>query len=251
MLIESLDEKRCRVCGKNVVALYPNRWAYKKRSGSGFIWYCSWGCMRKDEKEEEKDMSITENGMEAVRIAIEGGDYLGFLRESGSKAPDKLWYYIKNKLKTADPVKYAELEEELEKRQEKRKKEKRRMKSPAKAEPPIPKKVQEKITEAWQLTGAAPAPDPVVGIKIEAPGLKMEEVRESDKKQTTFFVQHWDTKDLMEMLDVVAFECMKLPDMISSKEGTMFHNASVAAYNGGVMMLRDMLKKRLAPAEDE
>ena len=50
--------KKCRTCGKNIAVLYPTRWAYKRgcsQDGHQFDYFCSWGCMRKDEaKRNEK-----------------------------------------------------------------------------------------------------------------------------------------------------------------------------------------------------
>lgn len=45
--------KKCRTCGKKFDVLWPELWRYKKLPGT---WYCSWSCLRKDEK-GEKDMA--------------------------------------------------------------------------------------------------------------------------------------------------------------------------------------------------
>lgn len=92
-------------------------------SGLGFI--SPWGTWFNLQREElnRKDFQITdgrgernmarkvtmEQKKKAVEIAIGGGNPLPYLRECGSDAPDKLWYWIKQKLKEADPETYAKL----------------------------------------------------------------------------------------------------------------------------------------------
>ena len=46
--------KKCRTCGKRFDVLWPNKWAYKKHwdGKSAKEYYCSWSCLRKDEKGE-------------------------------------------------------------------------------------------------------------------------------------------------------------------------------------------------------
>ena len=44
---------RCSECGKHFDILYPDLWAYK--TGSKF--FCSWHCLRTDERKEEDEMA--------------------------------------------------------------------------------------------------------------------------------------------------------------------------------------------------
>lgn len=106
------EERICKNCGKVIYVLHPSRWAYKKKKASEcYEYYCTWKCMREDEKGKKKmGYKITpEKRAEAIRIAIDGGDVLDFLKKNGSDAPDKLWWYIKNQLKEKDPDTYAKL----------------------------------------------------------------------------------------------------------------------------------------------
>ena len=42
----------CRCCGKEFTVLYPDLWAYKV----GKKWFCTWKCLRADEKKGEDEM---------------------------------------------------------------------------------------------------------------------------------------------------------------------------------------------------
>jgi len=48
---------KCEQCGKMFIKGLVVDWAYKKviwRNGDRTLWFCSWGCMRKYEKEHKK-----------------------------------------------------------------------------------------------------------------------------------------------------------------------------------------------------
>ena len=47
-------EAKCRCCGKPVSVLEPSRWGYKVKGKNGWIYYCSWKCLRADEKRIEQ-----------------------------------------------------------------------------------------------------------------------------------------------------------------------------------------------------
>lgn len=84
-----------------------------------------WGTWFRLQKEElgRKDDDITdgkgdvdmqrkitlEQKKKAVDIAIAGGNPIPFLQECGSKAPDKMWWFIKNTLKQKNPGLYAKI----------------------------------------------------------------------------------------------------------------------------------------------
>ena len=98
----------CRVCGKEFVALYPHLWAYRR----GEDYYCSWKCLRAEEKGDESNMKTIvtkEQKQKAVSMAIDGKDPLEYLREIGSKSPVKMWYYIKASVRKSDPELYAKI----------------------------------------------------------------------------------------------------------------------------------------------
>ena len=48
--------KKCRVCGKKFDVIYPELWRYKDAKDTRVAkkWYCSWKCLREDEKREEQ-----------------------------------------------------------------------------------------------------------------------------------------------------------------------------------------------------
>ena len=47
-------EAKCQLCGKPVSVLEPSRWGYKVKGKNGWIYYCSWKCLRADEKRIEQ-----------------------------------------------------------------------------------------------------------------------------------------------------------------------------------------------------
>ena len=98
---------RCPVCRKEFDVLWPHMWRYKR----GAKTYCSWSCLRADETKGSDIMSkITlENKKTAVQLAIKGKNPLEYLKQCGSKAPDKTWYAIKAALKKTDPELYAQI----------------------------------------------------------------------------------------------------------------------------------------------
>ena len=142
------EERICKNCGKTIYVLHPSRWAYKRRKGSeGYDYYCTWKCFREEEKgKTSMKCKITpDKRAEAIRIALDGGDVVEFLRKNGSVTPDKLWWYIKNQLKQKEPETYAKLPQQ-KKAQPKKKK---AAKKPALAE--VVKKLPEKKTETAKL----------------------------------------------------------------------------------------------------
>lgn len=100
------DYRICGCCGDRFPVLRPDMWTYK-RDGK---YFCSWSCYREKEAKTEMGRKITlEQKKKAVEIAIGGGDPLAYLKQCGSESPDKLWWYIKSKLKDADPDLYAKI----------------------------------------------------------------------------------------------------------------------------------------------
>ena len=47
-------EAKCQLCGKPVSVLEPSRWGYKVKEKNGWIYYCSWKCLRAEEKRIEQ-----------------------------------------------------------------------------------------------------------------------------------------------------------------------------------------------------
>ena len=176
-------EFRCKHCGKPITVLYPSRWGYKVRNKKGgWNYYCTWKCLRADERKEQKpeqaeepeekeavkggkdaydfleqlgytdpkdtlrrlritakkeapklytkmekagllDMRKGRSGKgadnvnkltreqkeKAVKLALEGGDYLDHLKKCGSKNPSAAWWYIKKTLAKSNPTLLAKV----------------------------------------------------------------------------------------------------------------------------------------------
>ena len=110
----------CPVCGKYKCAFWPENWIYRR----GETYYCSENCYVVDltrdmkmihnvmrQRRERKMGKLTlEIKKKAVEIAIDGGDPIEYLKRNGyEKAPDKMWSYIKMKLKEKDPATFAKI----------------------------------------------------------------------------------------------------------------------------------------------
>ena len=67
---------------------------------------------------------------------------------------------------------------------------------------------------------------------------------------TSFFL-----KDLLQTIDKVALDNQREPNMLMIGKGDeqviLLHNASVAAYNRGILKMREALIKELASEEDD
>ena len=55
-MFDELTMKRCPICHKNFDMLSCDQWVYKRKryGGGGYTYYCSWHCMREDERGHEK-----------------------------------------------------------------------------------------------------------------------------------------------------------------------------------------------------
>ena len=106
------DDRKCRNCGKRFTVLHSSQWAYKRPKGPRYEYFCSWGCLRADEKRKEaKDMrgekTITpEQKDRALEMAMAGESPLPYLKECGAANPSATWDYIRRKALMDDPVKY-------------------------------------------------------------------------------------------------------------------------------------------------
>ena len=97
----------CPVCKKEFEILHPQMWRYKINSE----YVCSWGCLRKGETkgvETVKREIPQEAKLEAVRIAIEGGDPIEYLGKY-SVNPAGKWTYIRSVVKKTDPETFAKI----------------------------------------------------------------------------------------------------------------------------------------------
>ena len=112
-MMESISQRTCPVCGKTFTVLWPLQWGYRRGEGSNRKYLCSWSCIRLFDKGETK-MGLTKvtdaQKAKAVEIAIEGGDPIKFLDETGvTENAAGMWFTIKKKLKETDPDTYDRL----------------------------------------------------------------------------------------------------------------------------------------------
>jgi len=49
------DTRVCAVCKKQFDVLFPDLWRYRKMSSKGWRYYCSWGHMRKEERDKQME----------------------------------------------------------------------------------------------------------------------------------------------------------------------------------------------------
>ena len=99
---------KCKTCKKEKEVLWPDCWAYKKYIGHGMAWFCSWGCMRAQEKKQGKEAEEKMNNqMDMARKMVEaiekGEDALEFLRRNGYTNPMKAYGNLRNKCREKDP----------------------------------------------------------------------------------------------------------------------------------------------------
>ena len=66
-MILKLKERKCSTCGKRFIL--REGWVFKRTSGNGEKLFCSWGCMRKWDKEHGKK----EFRNEAIQLALAQG----------------------------------------------------------------------------------------------------------------------------------------------------------------------------------
>ena len=139
----------CPVCKKEFEILHPQMWRYKINSE----YVCSWGCLRKGETkgvEPVKREIPQEAKLEAVRIAIEGGDPIEYLGKY-SVNPAGMWTYIRSVVKKTDPETFEKIPN-LREKPPKKKLQVEKPKKPAKApeekqKQDAPKKEEEPISQ--------------------------------------------------------------------------------------------------------
>ena len=70
---------------------------------------------RTERKEEDMNHRLTrDQKQKAVELALQGGDYMAYLKKAGAKNPSAAWWYIKATLEKANPEKYKELMKVME-----------------------------------------------------------------------------------------------------------------------------------------
>lgn len=101
----------CPICGKRFDVVYTHLWRYR-RIGR---YLCSYRCLRQYDKGDKtrimaKQTKITlEIKKKCVRIALDGGNPLDYLRKFGVSNPAGMWNRIKNNVKETDPETWEKL----------------------------------------------------------------------------------------------------------------------------------------------
>lgn len=120
------EDKACPVCRRRFTVLHPSRWAYKRPKGNNYTFFCSWRCLRANEKKNddeeqikmamEKDARIRRDKRETLEGLIEAFEsecYLPveYLKEQGYKNPEDQWHEMKTWSKANAPDLYQKLVE--------------------------------------------------------------------------------------------------------------------------------------------
>lgn len=118
-----MTSTKCSCCGKDLVISWPHLWAYKKVHKQIIRYFCSWKCLRADEKGEiivNGNTRITSAEKDqAVDIALHGGDPLEYLEVCGAPNPNILWGVIRKKLQMEHPEIYSYLPEKYKSKKKK------------------------------------------------------------------------------------------------------------------------------------
>ena len=114
-VVHDITTKICAECGREISVLHPDQWAFKKTKGSGHIYWCSWSCLREAEKKGMLNMAklTLDDKKHAVKIALDGGNPLEYIRMCGVKNAAESWMKIKNDLKQKDPATWEMLPKRL------------------------------------------------------------------------------------------------------------------------------------------
>ena len=114
-VVHDITTKICAECGREISVLHPDQWAYKKPKRSGHIYWCSWSCLREAEKKGMLNMAklTLDDKKHAVKIALDGGNPLEYIRMCGVKNAAESWMKIKNDLKQKDPATWEMLPKRL------------------------------------------------------------------------------------------------------------------------------------------
>ena len=88
--------KVCQVCGKEFDVLWPELWRYKRGLGTNTSYFCSWGCLRKYDKEREQNIMLKdEQKKTAAEMALEGKNPLPYLKQCGMSNPTNAWQTVR------------------------------------------------------------------------------------------------------------------------------------------------------------
>ena len=116
-------EFRCKHCGKPISILHPSQWGYKVRNKKGgWNYFCTWKCLRADERKEPKPaqteepeketknnrVQVLEEMMDAVS---DGRDVYDYLRDMGYTDPKDTLRKLRITAKKEAPEIYQRMEQ--------------------------------------------------------------------------------------------------------------------------------------------
>ena len=106
--------KTCAQCGREFGVSYPDQWAYKTGAARK-KYFCSWSCLRQAETEGKINMAklTLDDKKHAVKIALDGGNPLEYIRACGVKNAAESWMKIKDNLRLKDPETWEKLPKRL------------------------------------------------------------------------------------------------------------------------------------------
>lgn len=158
-VVHDITTKICNTCGREISILHPDNWAYKRKLGNVNIFWCSWRCLREAEKEGKLSMKklTLDNKKHAVKIAMDGGNPLEYIRMCGISNAADCWSKIKADLKEKDPDAWEKLPKRLPNPVMDKKKEKAE-EAPADA-----------VTKAAMQHPECPIVSPISPVVIETP----------------------------------------------------------------------------------
>lgn len=110
--------KRCPICKKELDIFRPEMWAYKSGKVGYVRYFCSWKCLRENEKRTEGvkyKVERTGKGGDRIELAKEllkayaeeGIRPIRFMEMKGYKNPDQALYELKKTVRAKDPELYA------------------------------------------------------------------------------------------------------------------------------------------------
>ena len=116
-------EVKCKNCGKPISVLAPSRWGYKKRNrNSSWDYFCTWKCLREDEKKHEKKQKAAEEEKKTaayrdredeirrlIRVVKDGKDPYEHLKGEGYANPKDTMRRLRLQAKDEYPELYTEI----------------------------------------------------------------------------------------------------------------------------------------------
>ena len=116
-------EVKCKNCGKPISVLAPSRWGYKKRNrNSSWDYFCTWKCLREDEKKHEKKQKTAEEEKKTaayrdredeirrlIRVVKDGKDPYEHLKGEGYANPKDTMRRLRLQAKDEYPELYTEI----------------------------------------------------------------------------------------------------------------------------------------------